>query len=296
MRIHVDFHPSSLILHPLSGSFSVVRSSRFHSHLSFLLILLCLSALLVGWHQRAASLGKISPPERLVLTMFYYPQLFLSRIGTAVSGQWQSLMSWRSLARENRALRQRVKTLESEKKQLLRYLEENQRLRRMLDIQPNLPPQPVAAEVVSSDVTNWFRRIWVSRGSRDGAQVKDVVVTPDGLVGQVLQVSYRSSYVLLLTDAESRVGASIVRSGAAGIVEGTGQRACQMTRLDWRADVREGDLVMTSGQSQIFPKGIIIGQVVAVRKDTHLSTQTAEIEPSVPLEKLDQVFILKKNG
>ncbi len=273
-----------------------MRSSRFHSHLSFLLLLLCLSALLVGWHQRAAQQGKISPPERLVLTVFYYPQLLLSRIGTAVSGQWQCLTSWRNLARENRALRQRVKTLESEKKQLLRYLAENQHLRRLLDLQPTLPHQPIAAEVVASDITNWLRRVWVSRGSRDGVQVKDVVVTPDGLVGQVLQVSHRSSYVLLLTDAESRVGARLVRSGAVGIVEGTGQRTCQMTRLDWRADVREGDLVMTSGQSQIFPKGLLIGRVVAVRKDTHLSTQTAEIEPSVPFEKLDQVFVLKKNG
>ncbi|MCS6859739.1 MAG: rod shape-determining protein MreC [Abditibacteriales bacterium] len=273
-----------------------MRSSRLHSHLSFLLILLCLSALLVGWHQQAASAGKTSPPERLVLAMFYYPQLLLSRLGTAVSEQWQTLTAWRNLARENRALRQRVKTLESEKRQLLRYLAENQHLRRLLDLQPNLPRPSAAAEVIASDVTNWFRRVWVSRGSRDGVQVKDVVVAPDGLVGQVLRVTPRSSYVLLLTDAESRVGARIIRSGAVGIVEGTGQRVCQMTRLDWRADVREGDLVMTSGQSQIFPKGILIGRVVAVRKDAHLSTQTATIEPSVPFEKLDHVFVLKKNG
>lgn len=273
-----------------------MHSSRFHAHFPFLLFLLCLSAFLVGWHHRAASVGTISPPERFVLAVFYYPQLFLSRISAAVSREWQSVVSWRNLARENRALRQRVKTLESEKKQLLRYLEENRRLRRLLDLQPHLPRSSIAAEVIASNVTNWFRRVWVSRGSRDGVQVKDVVVTPDGLVGQVLQVGPRSSHVLLLTDAESRVGASIARSGAVGIVEGTGQRTCQMTRLDWRADVREGDLVITSGQSQIFPKGILIGRVVAVRKDPHLSTQTATIEPAVPLEKLDHVLVLKKSS
>jgi rod shape-determining protein MreC len=251
---------------------------------------------LVGWHHRAAERGGVSLPERVVLGVFYYPQLLFSRIGASLRQQWQTLKSYRRLARENHALRERVETLEGEKQQLLRYLEENQRLRTMLEFKPTLPRQEVTAEVISSDVTNWFRRIWVSRGSSDGVQIKDVVVTPEGLVGQVLQCSSRSSYVLLLTDTESRVGARIVRSGAVGIVEGTGERTCQMTRLDWRADVREGDLVMTSGQSSIFPKDITIGQVVAVRKDTHLSTQTAVIEPSVPFEKLNHVFVLKKNG
>jgi rod shape-determining protein MreC len=250
--------------------------------------------LLIGWHSRAAQQGQVSTPERFVLAVLYYPQLLTARVGAWVSDEWHAVTSWRRMAQENQTLRQRVKALESDKRRLLRYLEENRNLRRLLSVKPNLPRRSVTAEVVSTDLTNWYRRVWLNRGSRDGVKVEDVVITSEGLVGQVLQVSEDTCAVLLLTDPDSRVGASVMRSGSVGIVEGTGKRVCAMTHVDWMADVREGDLVITSGQSTIFPKGLIIGRIAAVRKDTHLSMQTAEVEPLVSFEKLAHVFILTK--
>jgi rod shape-determining protein MreC len=96
---------------------------------------------------------------------------------------------------------------------------------------------------------------------------------------------------VLLTDRESGVGAMSTRTMAKGWVNGTGARTLQMSFLDYNSDVREGDLIVTSGLSEIFPRGLIIGRVLRVDRNKSYSSLSAEIDPAVPFDQLSAVFV-----
>lgn len=265
-----------------------------------LLALGCLGLALVIWHYHAARQGRISPPERLVLVTLQPVQVVLNRLGAALGGEWQSFTAWRELMRENRSLKRQVAQLEDQNHQLLRYRDENLRLRRMLALDPGVPAQRLAAEVTALEVEHGARRVWINKGGDHGirgdsetevAPTGDPVISESGLVGRVLRCDNSRSYVLLLTDRQASVGARCVRSGAVGILKGTGD-GCRLEYLDQNADIREGDTLITSGLGGVFPKGLHIGKVVAVRKDIRRPTQIADVEPATALDRLDQVLVL----
>jgi rod shape-determining protein MreC len=81
------------------------------------------------------------------------------------------------------------------------------------------------------------------------------------------------------------------RSMAKGVVQGTGERICKMTYLDYQADVREGDLVLSSGDATVFPRGLVIGRVLRVQKNKTYSTMSAFIDPAVPFDRISAVYV-----
>lgn len=253
-----------------------------------------------AWHHQAARRGRISAPERLVLAVLQPVQVGLNRLGAALGGEWQSFTGWRELMRENRSLKRQVAQLGDQNHQLLRYRDENLRLRKMLALDPGVPARRLAAEVTALEVEHGARRVWINRGGGDGIRgdsetkltpTGDPVISESGLVGHVLRCDNSRSYVLLLTDRLASVGARCVRSGAVGILKGTGD-GCRLENLDQNADIREGDTLITSGLGGVFPKGLHIGKVATVRKDIRRPTQIADVEPAAALDRLDQVFVL----
>jgi rod shape-determining protein MreC len=193
-------------------------------------------------------------------------------------------------------LRARLADAEGENKRLVRYRRENEELRQLLNMRKPSGGSGVAADVVSLASTDLARRITLNVGARQGVRPKDVVYTARGVVGQVIQVSPLTSKVLLLTDRQSGVGAMTARTTARGVVKGTGKSDCKMMYLDFQADVREGDLVVTSGESEIFPKGLIIGRVLRVEKDKTYSNMTAYIDPAVPFDQISAVYVRVQTG
>lgn len=256
---------------------------------------LLIAASLLGWtHSRAQRSGRAGVPEEAVFLAFRPFQTLFSRTGRSASEHWQSLTRLRSLEEENRRLREQVAELQSKNQRLTTYFHENERLRRMLDLGPALPPDRVVAEVISRSASNWFRRARINRGSSEGVTPRSVIATHEGVVGQVLTVGRHTSLILLITDQDSGVGGMIQRSRAVGVVRGTGEEICKMMYLDANADVREGDLVVTSQLGEVFPKGLIIGKVRSVEKARHYSSQMATVKPSVDLNRLEEVFVLKR--
>lgn len=256
--------------------------------------LLLITVLLVALHGRAHRKGRSSLPEDATFALFKPLQTLFSHIGNGVSERWESLRHLRSLEEENRRLRQQVAELQSKNQRLIRYYHENQRLREMLDLGPAVPQDALVAEVISQSTSNWFHRVRINRGASDGVPDRGVVITHEGAVGQILSRSRHTSLVLLMTDQDSGIGAMVQRSRAVGVVKGTGDETCKMMYLDVNADVREGDLVITSHLGEVFPKGIIIGKVWSVEKEPHYSSQTAIIKPAVDLNRLEEVFVLKR--
>ena len=129
------------------------------------------------------------------------------------------------------------------------------------------------------------------RGNR-GIEKDMCVVTHKGVLGKILSVEPLAARVLLLSDSKSRVGALIQRTRDRGIVQGNDRGGCLMKYLDPMADVERGDLVVTSGDSLIFPKGLAIGVVTKVERERGDLLKWAEIEPSVEFSQLEEAFVI----
>lgn len=201
-------------------------------------------------------------------------------------------------AKENARLRQEVAQLRQE---LILYQQDhlaNQRLRALLEFKERSPLPVVAAEVVASDPSGWFKTILVDKGSADGVGRGMAVINAEGVVGRVIEVGYHHCLVILLTDRNFGVDALIQRSRERGILKGSPEGVCRLDFVIRNADVVPGDIVVTAGLAGAFPKGLILGQVKRVerRASEPGMFQTIEIQPAVDLDRLEEVLIVLKEN
>jgi rod shape-determining protein MreC len=261
---------------------------------------LIICAVFVAWHYlaRRGGRGGLSLPEKVALATVRGPQRGFASAGSYLGDVGRTIAGRDSLAARNRRLEARVDDLEGENTRLRRYYKENQELRALLKMPARYGGQNVPADVVGVDFSDLARLITLNVGPGQGVRPKDMVFTARGLVGQVYSSGggpLPSSQVLLLSDHNSSVGAMTQRSMAKGWVRGTGE-GCVMEMVSFEADVREGDLVLTSGDSAIFPRGVVIGRVARVQKNKTYSTQRADIELAVAFDRLSAAFVRTQAG
>ena len=256
---------------------------------------LAVGAALIFWQNAAVAGGRTSVPAGLLAAVMSP----LERGMTGVAG-WcgdviKVVLHRGGILEENAALQGRLADVEGQNQRLLRYQAENQELRGLLHLAAPPGGYPLAAQIVSFDATDFARRVTLDVGARQGVRVKDVVYCAYGLVGKVEAVGPLTCVVYLLTDREAGTDAMTTRTAAKGVVLGTGERLCKFSFLDFDCDVREGDLVMTSGlitgRGAIFPRGMIIGTVVRVERDKTYSRLDAYVEPAVPFDRISTVYV-----
>jgi rod shape-determining protein MreC len=196
---------------------------------------------------------------------------------------------------------------------LLKYLEdENNRLRKQLDFKPSIQYPVIHAEIISLDPDNLFRTIIVDKGSDDGVKPympvlayqitntinENGVATESinyGIVGKIIQVTKTSSRILPISDQYSKVGVKVKRTGHWGLLSGQSQLH-GLPKLDYISlDVilHEGDEIVTSGDSGIFPRDLPVGKVT---KNIYRGAtfQDAFVKPAIDIEKLETVMIINK--
>jgi rod shape-determining protein MreC len=117
------------------------------------------------------------------------------------------------------------------------------------------------------------------------------VLAPAGVVGRIIQPSARASKVQLLIDRSAAAGAIIERTRAQGVVVGTGADELRMDYVAGSADVKAGDVVVTSGIDGIYPKGFVIGQIQSVRRGAG-EFSAIVIRPAVDFTSLEAVLIV----
>lgn len=256
-----------------------------------LFFLLALCAFAVAWSRLSRARGGQMAPASIAQGALQWPQRATLAVGDWAGDVGRTLFRRGGTIAENDRLRRETESLRGQTLRLARYERENRELRALLKM-PSPPGGATrAAPVVALDATDFARSITLGIGARAGVREKDAVFTPQGVVGQVEVVTPFTSTVTLLTDRASGVGAMTGRGLARGVVKGTGESTCRMAYLDFRADVREGDIVFTSGDSQIFPRGLVIGRVERVERDKNLSQLTAWIDPAVSFDRLSVVGV-----
>ncbi|MEO8440487.1 MAG: rod shape-determining protein MreC [Spartobacteria bacterium] len=205
------------------------------------------------------------------------------------------LKSLEELERDNGTLKVENRSLKATNEALRDVEHEVNRLRHALNYRERSLFRLVPAEVVSRDSSTWWRTVTINRGSVDGLAPEMPVLTDEGLVGKTTTVSESISVVLLISDENCRVAASVEGTREQGIV--TGERISgslapmlDLNYLSKQAELKQGQKVYTSGVGGVFPSGLFVGTVrsFAVRA---LDSQ-AKLAPAVDMAKLEDVFVV----
>jgi len=205
------------------------------------------------------------------------------------------LKSLEQLERENAALQVENRALRATNQGLHDVEHEVNRLRHALNYRERSVFKLIAAEIVTRDSSTWWRTVTINRGKRDGIETDMPVATDVGLVGKVTTVSDSISVVLLVSDENCKVAASVEGSREQGIVSGERVIAglnplLNLNFLSKQADLKPGQKVYTSGVGGVFPSGLLIG-VVKTFRVRELDGQ-AQLTPAVDLSHLEDVFVV----
>jgi rod shape-determining protein MreC len=239
--------------------------------------------------------------DALVLRLTAPIQALATQAAAAVSGpveDYVEVVDAKSeserLARENARYRQELRSLRA-------LGRENNRLRRLLGLRDQLGREAIAARVIAKDVTPVFRvmRIVVDRGDMDRIRAHMPVISSEGLVGQIRRTRATYADVTLTVDRSSAIDVVVRRTGARGVLRGTGEKnryVCNIQYLKRSDDVEEGDEVYTSGLGHRFPPAILVGRVTKVDKKDYGLYQVVEVTPAVDFSRLEEALVLTSAG
>lgn len=235
-----------------------------------------------------------SQAASLVLSPF---QQAVSWVGSQIGAVTDNIWDIATVHEQNKMLRNEVEQLRVQNLAASEALAENERLQAMLGYEKAAQQfDLVAARVIGRESATWSSMIIISRGQMDGIQNDMPVVTPEGLVGHVVEAGWNSSKVQLILDPRSSVGTIVQRaeSRVAGIVQGDMDNPTmpQMVNIAKNADVTEGDVIVTSGFGGIYPKGLVVGLVSSIQNDTGGLLKIGLLEPAVDFQKLEDVMVI----
>ena len=216
----------------------------------------------------------------------------ITNVIRSVRGGWKHYFMLVSVSMENDALKKEL-NLAYETINHGREIElMNLRLRRFLDFREKTELKMIAAEVTGKDASAWFHTIIIDKGESDGVEKGLPVVVPEGIVGQVIEVSKSYSKVLLITDRNSAVDALAQRSRARGIIEGKSNGQCILNYALRKHELEVGDVIVSSGLDGVFPKGLRLGHVSEIKDRNYMIFQDVVMNPFVDFEKLEEVLII----
>ncbi len=251
-------------------------------------LLLIPVALLVSFVRGPERLGPFDRAVRRIVVPLEAGVSYATRMVGAFFERW--ILQAR-LQEENAVLRGQVRDLERMVRRLRSLADENEELRRALQMREKAADDLLVAERVGVEQSPHFRVIGV-RIDRGRGQVRPdmPVIAPDGVVGRIDRTYDDYSEVMLITDPRSRVAVELPRTRAQGILVGAGEDLCEV-EVPEEFDVRAGDLVQTSGVDDIFPKGQPIGAVrsIEARPD---GTKRLMVTPFVAFDRLFVMWVV----
>ena len=173
--------------------------------------------------------------------------------------------------------------------------EENRRLRALLGLRDGLPAGALTAEVIARERDPWQGNLTIDKGAKDGVAADMVAITPEGVVGRVVeQPGAHTAVIMPLTDTASHIGALLERAKIPGMLHGDRDGLCKLDHLPGTADLQVGDLVVTSGLGSVFPRGLPLGRITAMHRDPAISARTATVQPAVDLSRVEMVVLIRK--
>lgn len=259
--------------------------------LFFIALLFLLPAFLIlSLHVREERKAWIA--ERVLLQLSHPLQQTAQRALLWLRGMGQRYVFLTRVQQENQELRRLVSSLREENTRLQEAILTEERLKKFSQLQSQYSSASLVAQIFARDPSSWFKTVLVNKGKNNGVAKDMAVVTSEGVVGRVIEVSPHTAKVLLITDPSSALDVIVQRSRTQGIIEGKVAEVCIIKYVQKNEDVQVGDKVITSGLGGIFPKGLMTGTVSKVERKRPGIFQYIEVTPSVDFSRLEEVLIL----
>lgn len=219
-------------------------------------------------------------------------QSLFSGLSLGVRGTTAEYLNLINIKKDNTKLRQEL----AEIKTRLSLFDESQieiaRLRSLLDFQKNTKMELMPAQVIGRDLLPDHKTITINKGTQHGLKHLQAVVTVSGAVGYVFRPTEHTSHVMLISDRYSVFDAMIQKTRARGIIEGTGKDGGILQYIDRTQDLKPGDIIVTGGLDNIFPKGFPLAVVENVERKTKSATLIVHVRPTVEANKIEEVFVV----
>jgi len=256
------------------------------------ILLLLVALLFVTSGEREA----LSPPESAAREMLTPLARVFFQVASGISGAIRTVANLQHLVRENDRLYLEISRLMAENARLEEYRLENARLRKLLGFQATLEYPTSAAQIVGRDPSNWLDTVTINKGTSQGVKKNMAVATMEGLVGRVLSASAHTATVLLILDPRSAVGGVVQRTRTFVLVEGDPGRPglCRVKPLTQDFDLQVGDRVLSSGLGGIYPKGLVIGNIVELVPGKYGVGTEAYLKPAVDFARLEEVLVITR--
>ena len=259
-----------------------------------------LSVLVLSLVMMAASANSLVVELQRGLGFAFRPvQSALDGIGHGVSSIAAAIGEIDALRTENEALRAENDRIQQQAKQAEEIRRQNDLLTGLLQLRNGFEYRTIAAAVIARESIEVSQRITLDRGTADGVGVGNVVIGAGGaLVGRVVEVRQTSSIVQLISDSASTVIGQLLTSATTGEIVGQLPNSLTMRNIDAAAVVGLGEEVVTAGIElgggirSPYPKGLVIGRIIDVRRDANEVVQTAFVEPAVMLDRLEFVLVI----
>lgn len=240
---------------------------------------------------------EITGPYKGILGNVLNPIVYVvNRASDAVSGAWKNYVWLIGVYKENEQLRSTLDELTLENAIISEKLIQMENLNRLLEFKDTYAFSTTAANVIGRNTDGYMRYIIIDRGFSDGIQENDPVVSASGLVGKVGKTYYSTSEVILLSHHESSVSVINSRTRAVGMLKGDGRGGLYVDYYDRLDEAVPGDIFITSGMGQLFPKGVRCGTIRDISSAPTGLFQSVNLDGAVDYYKLEQVLVVIEQG
>jgi rod shape-determining protein MreC len=259
----------------ISGLFS-----RYWRNAHFVTILALVAVLLVR------GLGVTPLVSQGILSSLYYP---FTRIKVAVA----DLMA---VHEENQKLREKLVDTSVKVAMLEEAERENIRLRSIIGFEPPTGYSLLPAKVLSVRGDQMPTTVVINKGEAEGVQINQPIINEEGLLGKVISVSGIYATVSLLTDPTNRVAVRVAESREMGIAKYVLSKGLIVDNVPSQGDVKQGDLILSSGLGGVYPSGLVVGTVKAVERPKQEPFLIIRLAPAADFNSLDELFVLRAVG
>jgi len=206
---------------------------------------------------------------------------------------WTNYVYFRGIRRENRELRAQVEQMKIDSARLNEDARMARRVQSLLEFKEQYVESTMAAQVIGTSGSEQSRVLYIDKGAKDGVKTDMAVITPNGIVGKIVQVFPSSAQVLPINDQFSGVGAVLKDTRLQGILKGSQSGATTLQYIMSDEKVEPGEEVLTSGGDRVFPKGLPVGKVATVEpgKDLFLNIR---VVPAARLDQVEEVLVITK--
>ena len=217
--------------------------------------------------------------------------------GHGIRTSWANYVALRGVRQQNADLQKQIAQLRLERAALAENALEGQRLASLVNFKQHYISSTVVAQVVGTSGSDQSRLLTLDKGANDGLKPGMAVITPDGVVGKLRDVFPGTSQLLLLSDLTSGAGVMLASTRIRAIVHGSSAGSVIITNLTQDDRIKTGEQVLTSGGDLVYPRGLPVGTITAIKPDPqHQPYTSIEVRPAANLNRLEEVLVITGSG